>query len=117
MKMMLTIISASLALSGFAQTESSHAVNILAPIPPEKVAEYDMQAVIYNEATRSDNNNIEKLMAEGWYIHSILPFGWRLGGAASAAYKEDLLIVYIRPRNVGPKKDEKTKNKPSSSKK
>jgi hypothetical protein len=103
MRTMLTLILVSLALNGFAQTESQ-GLNIIAPIPPEKIAEYDMKVVIYNEATRTHNEDIGKLTDTGWYIHSILPFGQRIGAGSSAVSKEDLLIVYIRPRTADPKK-------------
>jgi hypothetical protein len=116
MKKILTIVLASLALNGFAQSEN-HGLSIVGPIPPEKVMEYEMQVVIYNEATRANNYDIKKLTDTGWYVHSILPFGWRLSGAASSAYKEDLLIVYIRPRNAMPKKDTDTGKESLPSKK
>ena len=104
---MKTILIAALALlapSGFAQQQSD-AVSIIEPIPPEKITEYEMKVVIYNKATRSHNKDIGKLVGEGWYVHSILPFGWRFSGASASAYKEDLLIVYIKPRTTPYKQD------------
>ena len=99
MKKTLLVLLVSLALTGFAQTGNQNSgVSIIAPIPPELVKQYEMQVVIYNEATRSHNSDIKKLTDAGWYIHSIMPFGWRIGAASSAAYKEDLMIVFIRPR-------------------
>ncbi len=109
MKTILSIILVSLALTGFGQpTPQSAGVNIVAPIPPEKITEFEMKVVIYNEATRSDNYEFKKLTETGWYVHSILPFGTRIGGSAKEVYKEDLLIVFIRPRPTPPKPREKS---------
>ena len=108
MRTMLTIMLVSLTLGSFAQSYS-HGLNIVAPIPPEKISEYDMQVVIYNEATRSYNYNIKKLTDTGWYIHSVLPFGQRIGAGSSVVSKEDLLIVFIRPRTADPKQSDSTK--------
>ena len=98
MKKALPILIVSLALSGFAQT-ANQGLNIIAPIPVEMVQQYEMHVVIYNQATRSCNDDIKKLTDAGWNVHSILPFGWRMGGRSITAYQEDLLIVFIRLRN------------------